>query len=141
MNRSAPVGPAVPDDAAIIKASAADPEWFAVLFDRHAPFIHRYVARRAARRVADDLVAETFLAAFRRRRDYNLHHLDARPWLYGIATNLIGQHRRAETRQLRIRLAARSGLDYPGHDDRVAGGITARSSARGPYGRARRFAR
>ena len=35
--------------------------------------------------------------------------MDARPWLYGIATNLIGRHRRAEIRQYRA--LARTGLD------------------------------
>jgi DNA-directed RNA polymerase specialized sigma24 family protein len=47
------------DDAEMIERSRRDPEYFAVLFDRHAPSIHRYVARRAGREVADDLVAET----------------------------------------------------------------------------------
>jgi RNA polymerase sigma-70 factor (ECF subfamily) len=51
------------DDAALIEASRADPDRFASLFDRHAPHIHRYLARRAGRQAADDLVAETFLVA------------------------------------------------------------------------------
>ena len=46
------------DDADVIQRSWDDPEQFAALFDRHAPRIHRYVARRAGREVADDLVAE-----------------------------------------------------------------------------------
>lgn len=33
------------DDAAIIERSLAEPDRFAVLFDRHAPRIHRYIAR------------------------------------------------------------------------------------------------
>ena len=56
-----------------------------------------------AARPADDLVAETFLAAFAKRRRYDLGYADAGPWLYGIATNLVGQHRREEIRQFRIR--------------------------------------
>jgi RNA polymerase sigma-70 factor (ECF subfamily) len=58
------------DDAAVIEASRADPDRFASLFDRHAPHIHRYLARRAGRQAADDLVAETFLVAFRKRAGY-----------------------------------------------------------------------
>jgi DNA-directed RNA polymerase specialized sigma24 family protein len=97
---------AVDDDAEIIGRSCAEPERFAALFDRHAPLIHRYAARRVGREAADDLVAETFLAAFGKRRQYDRRHSDARPWLYGIATNLVGQHRREEIRQYRIRQAA-----------------------------------
>ena len=94
------------DDAAVIEASRAEPDRFALLFDRHAPYIHRYLARRVGRQAADDLVAETFLVAFGKRARYDPLHPDARPWLYGIATNLIAQHRREEARQFRLRQAA-----------------------------------
>jgi RNA polymerase sigma factor (sigma-70 family) len=113
------------NDAQVIECFWRDPEQFAVLFDRHAPRIHRYVARRAGREVADDLVAETFLAAFAKRRRYDLGYADAGPWLYGIATNLVGQHRREEIRQFRIRQAAIPDLAVPGHAERVAGDVTA----------------
>ena len=73
------------DDAAIIEASHANPEAFAELFDRHAPVIHRYIARRIGPQIAEDVAAETFLAAFRRRSRYETQQADARPWLYGIA--------------------------------------------------------
>src|SRR6266498_5512656 len=82
------------DDAAVIEGSWQEPERFAVVFDRHAPHIHRYLARRVGRQIADDLVAETFLAAFGKRHQYDLSYSGATPWLYGIATNLVGQHRR-----------------------------------------------
>ena len=108
---------AAADDAAVIESSCREPERFAVLFDRHAPYIYRYLARRAGRQVADDLVAETFLAAFAKRDRYDLGHADARPWLYGIATNLVGQHRRDEARQYRIRQAAAAEPEVPGHAD------------------------
>jgi RNA polymerase sigma factor (sigma-70 family) len=120
-------GSAAADDAAIIELSRQEPEQFAVLFDKHAPYIHRYLARRAGRQVADDLVAETFLAAFAKRDRYDLGHADARPWLYGIATNLVSQHRRDEARQHRIRQAALAEPDLPGHADRVAADVTAQA--------------
>ena len=94
------------DDAAVIEASRTEPDRFASLFDRHAPHIHRYLARRVGPQAADDLVAETFLVAFRKRAGYDPRFRDARPWLYGIATNLVGQHRRQEVRQFRLRLSA-----------------------------------
>lgn len=73
-------------DAAIIERSLREPECFAELFDRyHAP-IHGYAERRLTRPLADDIAAETFLIAFRRRDTYDLSRPDARPWLYGIAS-------------------------------------------------------
>ena len=120
-------GPAAAGDAAVIQSSWREPERFAVLFDRHAPHIHRYLARRAGREVADDLVAETFLAAFAKRDRYDLSRADARPWLYGIATNLVGQHRRDEARQYRISQAAVAEPDVRGHAERVAADVTAQA--------------
>jgi len=97
------------DDATVIARSLEDPEQFAVVFRRHAPDIRRYVVRRLGPGAADDVVAETFLTAFRLRSRYSRDRPDARPWLYGIATNLVGRHRRAEVRQYRA--LARTGLD------------------------------
>lgn len=96
-------------DAALIAQSLGNPERFGVLFDRHAPAIFRYVARRLGPDAADDVVAETFLAAFRQRQRYDHGRGGARPWLYGIATNLIGRHRRDEVRFFRA--IARTGVD------------------------------
>lgn len=97
------------DDAALIERSRHDPEAFAGLYDRHAARLHRYVARRLGGGAADDIVADTFLDAFRKRHRYDLTVSDARPWLYGIAANLIGKHHRAEVRMLRA--YARTGAD------------------------------
>jgi DNA-directed RNA polymerase specialized sigma24 family protein len=107
------------DDAALIERSWHEPEAFAALYDRHAAPIHRFAGRRLGDQMADDVVAETFLAAFRRRKRYDLHRADARPWLYGIAANVIGKHRRAEVRMLRA--FARTGADpvAAGHADLV----------------------
>jgi RNA polymerase sigma-70 factor (ECF subfamily) len=102
--------PAVePDDASLIAESRHDPERFAGLFDRHASEIHRYLARRVGPDNADDLLAETFLIAFSQRDRYDAARENARPWLYGIATNLVGRHRRNEVRFFRA--IARTGAD------------------------------
>lgn len=97
------------DDATLLVRSLGAPECFGELFDRHAPAIHRYIARRLGPDAADDLVAESFLAAFRRRDRYDPAHADARPWLYGIATRLIARHRRDEVRFFAA--IARTGVD------------------------------
>jgi RNA polymerase sigma factor (sigma-70 family) len=114
-----------PDDAALIEASWREPETFAGLYDRHAAPLHRYVSRRLGDEMADDIVADTFLAAFRRRQAYDLTRSDARPWLYGIAANLIGKHRRTESRMLRA--FARTGADpvAEGHADRIDSQVSA----------------
>lgn len=96
-------------DSDVIRLSLDDPEWFAELFDRHHRRIHHYAARRLGVHVADDIVGETFLAAFRRRAAYDLAQPLARPWLYGIATTLVARHRRAEERYYRA--LQRTGAD------------------------------
>ncbi|HZF90697.1 sigma-70 family RNA polymerase sigma factor [Streptomyces sp.] len=96
-------------DAEIIGRSLAEPELFARLYDRYAADIHRYVQRRLGAGPADDITAETFLIAFRTRSRYDTDRGRARPWLYGIAANLIGKQRRAEVRALRA--LARTGHD------------------------------
>jgi RNA polymerase sigma-70 factor (ECF subfamily) len=118
---------ATTDDAVLIEQSLRVPERFASLFDRHAPYIHRYVARRLGEQAADDLVAETFLAAFAKRARYDLTRPDARPWLYGIATNLVGTHWRAELRELRLRSRVGRSAPEPFPEDRVAGRVSAQA--------------
>jgi RNA polymerase sigma factor (sigma-70 family) len=106
-------------DAVVIGRSCHEPEAFAELYDRHAAPIYRYVARRLGDGVADDVVAETFLAAFRGRHRYDPGQNDARPWLYGIAANMIGKHRRAEVRMWRTLAQAGADPAAEGHADRV----------------------
>jgi RNA polymerase sigma-70 factor (ECF subfamily) len=67
----------------------------------HFDPLFTHFARRLCRDAADDLTAEVFLTAFDRRGRYDLAHPDARPWLYGIAANLLRRHRRTEVRRLR----------------------------------------
>ncbi|GAB3694831.1 RNA polymerase sigma factor [Actinocorallia lasiicapitis] len=97
------------DDAAVIAASLIDPDRFAEIFDRHADEIHRYVGWRLGADLADDVVSDAFLVAFRKRSAYDLTRSDARPWLFGIASNGIRDHRRAEVR--RHRMLARAGFE------------------------------
>jgi RNA polymerase sigma factor (sigma-70 family) len=95
-------------DAALIERSLTEPELFSEVFDRYYAEIHGYVSRRLGSSLADDVASETFLIAFDRRRRYDAAHPSARPWLYGIASNLVSRHHRAELR--RYRALARSGV-------------------------------
>lgn len=106
-------------DAEIIRQSWGEPERFAAIFDRYYSQIHGYVARRLGHGVADDVAAEAFLVAFAAREKYQMSRPDARPWLYGIVSNLISRHHRAEHR--RYRALARTGAHQvsEGHEDEV----------------------
>jgi RNA polymerase sigma factor (sigma-70 family) len=133
-SRQIPQSDAALNDAALIELSRHEPEEFTELFRRHAPYIQRYVTRRLGLALsngttADDIVAETFLLAFRQRDRYDPSRADARPWLYGICTNLIARHRRAEVRQYRA--LARTGTDpvTESFTDRVDEQVSARSAS------------
>ncbi|WP_328447903.1 RNA polymerase sigma factor [Amycolatopsis sp. NBC_00438] len=104
---------------------------FARLFDAHAGPLRRYLARRAGADAANDLVAETFLVALRRRESYRPELGTARSWLYGIATNLLRHHVRSELRGLQAaaRLARTGELSHAGHDGRVAEQVDAQTRA------------
>jgi RNA polymerase sigma factor (sigma-70 family) len=118
-------------DASVIERSWDDPDAFAVLFDRHADEVHRYAARRLGTEAADDLTAETFVIAFQQRRRYDLSRSQAMPWLYGIVTNLISRHRRAEARRLRAlsRVAGTAPAEGRGDGEALADRVVARVSA------------
>ncbi|HUB40760.1 MAG TPA: RNA polymerase sigma factor [Streptosporangiaceae bacterium] len=85
-------------DVEIVRASIRDPSRFGEIFDRYADDIVRYATARLGSDLAEDVTAETFLAAFRARARYDLSRENARPWLYGIAIRQISKHSRAERR-------------------------------------------
>ena len=118
------------EDSVLVQASQTDPQRFAELYDRHAPDIHRYAARRLGDSAADDVVAETFLVAFRRRDRFDPSRGAARPWLYGIASNLIAGHRRSEVMQYRV--LAKTAVDpvVEGHHERSDSRVAAAAVTR-----------
>jgi RNA polymerase sigma-70 factor, ECF subfamily len=122
---------ALPTDAEVLAASQDDPERFATLFDRHATAVHRYLGRRVGE-LADDLLSETFLVAFRRRADYRPEHLDVRPWLIGIATNLVHGHARTERRRYRLLARAAGRPEEHGPDPADSGDRLDAQALRGP---------
>jgi RNA polymerase sigma factor (sigma-70 family) len=124
-----PTGPPA-TDAEVIEQSWAEPERFEAIFRRYFGRIHQYLAARVGGRIADDLAAEVFTVAFAQRQRYDLARDCARPWLYGIATNLAGTYRRKEQR--RYRALARAGAQgaAPSEEDLVAERVAA--AAAGP---------
>lgn len=98
-------------DSDIIRRSIETPEAFAELFRRHARVIGAFAARRVGSDAAEDILSETFLIAFRRRGDFDHSWESAKPWLFGIATRLIGRHRSKEAAQWRAFSAAANGIE------------------------------
>jgi len=88
-------------DDELITASVEAPEQFAAIFDRHYVSIRRYLSRRLPHALAEELASEVFAVGFDRRSSYRAGISDARPWLLGIAANLLRHHRRTEHRALR----------------------------------------
>jgi RNA polymerase sigma-70 factor (ECF subfamily) len=89
-----------PTDAELIREARADPACFVALFDRHYAAIYRFLQRRVGANRAEDLASEVFLRGLEMLDRYDARWPDARPWLYGIATNLVRRARRDEFRQM-----------------------------------------
>ncbi|MGB6456822.1 MAG: RNA polymerase sigma factor [Streptosporangiaceae bacterium] len=88
-------------DGLLIERSArGQPEAFVVVVERHEVAVHGFLTRRVGREAADDLLAEVWLRAFAGRAGYDPGHGDARPWLYGIARNVLRAHWRVSARQV-----------------------------------------
>ncbi|HEU5149643.1 MAG TPA: RNA polymerase sigma factor [Iamia sp.] len=97
-----------PSDAEVIVRSRTEPAVFGEVFDRHADAVFGFFARRVPRSEVPDLVAETFRLAFDTRARFDAERVRARPWLYGIATNVLRHHLRGARRHqaAHLRLAA-----------------------------------
>ncbi|MGW4646807.1 RNA polymerase sigma factor [Kitasatospora sp. NPDC004289] len=101
---------------------AGDRGALAELYDEHAAVLYRYALRVTGDWAeAEDIVSATFLAAWNARESLRTEGGELRPWLLGIATNLI--RRNARTRRLRRLALARvpeRGLLPDFSDDLVA---------------------
>lgn len=84
---------------------------FRALYDAHAPALLAYALRRvAAASDAADVVAETFLVAWRRLDDVPAGD-EARLWLFGVARRVLANQRRGEQRRHRLADRLRQELD------------------------------
>lgn len=99
---------------------APAPGDFGDVYERYFAGVHRYIAGRLGRDVADDIAADTFVIAMRKHDSFDPRRGAVQAWLYGIATNLVAQHQRKERR--RYHALARAGArERPGsHDDSVS---------------------
>jgi RNA polymerase sigma factor (sigma-70 family) len=117
-------------DAVVIAESRRDGDAFAILYDRYAGELYRYAYRRVGKEIAEDVVAEAFLAAFRARDRYDTSRPDARPWLFAIVTKELARHHRRE--KARYRALARSPVEPPPDElaEQVAGYVSAQAARR-----------
>jgi RNA polymerase sigma-70 factor (ECF subfamily) len=78
---------------------AGDQSAFGEIFDEHAGALHAYAARTLGdRTAAEDVVSLTFLEAWRLRGKLREDGDSVRPWLFGIATNVLRNTNRAARR-------------------------------------------
>jgi RNA polymerase sigma factor (sigma-70 family) len=81
------------------RIQAGDADAFGGLFDEHARAMYRYAYRVTGDATgAEDVVAQTFLEAWRLRRTVLAEGGSLEPWLYGIATNVLRNARRSAWR-------------------------------------------
>lgn len=111
------LGTNVPELFCALRETRCVEDKFEEVFEAELDSLHGYLARRLGSAAADDLAADTFVIAYRRWSDFDASR-PVRPWLYGIAANLLQHHWRKERRMLRA--YARTGLDPVAQDDEAA---------------------
>ena len=91
-------------DGELIRRSLEDRDLFEVIFDRHYDVVRIYVQRRLGHDDGEEVAASTFEWAFAHRDRFDdATFSSAKPWLIGIANNLLRRHlRRLEVRRRRL---------------------------------------
>jgi RNA polymerase sigma-70 factor (ECF subfamily) len=83
------------DAELIVRSLGGNEAAFVEVVRRHARAVSAYLVRRVGRMSAEDLLSEVWLQAFASRASYDRSFADARPWLFGIARNVLRSHWRA----------------------------------------------
>jgi RNA polymerase sigma factor (sigma-70 family) len=104
------------------RARAGDADAFGELFDSCARAVYNHAFRLVGDwSAAEDVMAQTFLEAWRSRERIASGGGSLCPWLLGIATNLARGHRRASRRQVAALLRMAPPPDTPDFSDEVTG--------------------
>ncbi|MEU0565478.1 RNA polymerase sigma factor [Nonomuraea sp. NPDC005983] len=112
-------------DHELVARFRLDAEEFTTVYDRYFREVYLYAAGRLDTQAGEDIAAETFCLAFRDRDRFDPARGGLRPWLFGIATNLVARHRRKEARHYQA--LARAGTEPPAdsHEGRVVDAVAA----------------
>ena len=93
---------------------ADDAERFTAIYDACRQRVWAYAVSRVGRQVADEVVSETFVIAWRRLGDVPEPPL---PWLLGVARNVLRDGIRAEARRASLTAELRSWSAPPAEAD------------------------
>lgn len=88
---------------------------FSEVFRSTYPDVLGYLRRRVEHQVAEDLAAEVFTIAW---DQWDSVPREVRPWLFGVARNLLADDRRRQGRRRRLELRVAAGQPLP--DDDIA---------------------
>ncbi|MEV6930681.1 RNA polymerase sigma factor [Dactylosporangium sp. NPDC051485] len=91
---------------------------FTDLYHAHHRQVYAYAVSRAGRGLADDVVGDTFLVAWRRLRAVPEAAL---PWLLGVARNVVRERYRDEVRQAAVAAELRAWVEEADGD--IADGV------------------
>lgn len=100
--------PSPEDDTELVTRSVDTPDLFTAIFERHYGAVSSFLIRRFGQSLGEELAAETFVTAFRKRERFDPDRGAVRAWIFGIASNLARKHWRREKRELKA--YARTGV-------------------------------
>lgn len=96
---------------------------FTAIYGEHHPTVYAYAVSRVGRQLADDVVGDTFLVAWRKLDAVPAAPL---PWLLAVARNVVRERYRDEVRQ--AALAAELAAWVQEETDDVAEGVAERAA-------------
>jgi RNA polymerase sigma-70 factor (ECF subfamily) len=86
-------------------------------YSEHLPAVSGYLYRRVERRFVEDLAADVFAIAWRRRESVTPG--EELPWLYRIASNVVANHRRKQATGVALFAALRPADSAPSAEEIV----------------------
>ncbi|WP_075017912.1 RNA polymerase sigma factor [Actinacidiphila rubida] len=112
------------DPSVHARIRAGDPDAFREIFQSHAQMVYRHAVRVTADwALAEDVVSLTFLEAWRLRGKLRDEGDSLRPWLMGIATNVLRNRARAARRHERALARLPATQAVPDFADELIGRI------------------
>jgi RNA polymerase sigma factor (sigma-70 family) len=129
------------DDGALVAAALRDRAQFWLLYERHLDRLHWYAFTQLGSTAdADDVVAETMLAAYERLEQFDAARGSFATWLFAIARRKVADHGRAHRRLWRLVVRQQAYLT-PFADDDPSGQIVRDEQAALVYAAVRRLSR